>query len=255
MRWPAGRPVRSTRAVKPVSSRAAGPTTRRTSRNASVVSHSTTRRDGRSARLQTIARPRHDVADGGAVGSRRSRRIGPDDRGRRRASARSPPRPRERPGRVEGSRVVASIGLPAQRGREGRAGQGSPPRWWPAWPRGRWRRPSPPRPGRRSCPCACRRRAWPSLPVAIAKIVSPSPGVWTGEIARANPSWAICATLRAWTLVSVALVATTPMVVFSTGRAGDGAPGLPSAGSRARPRMPCRRRCARPPPRVRWRGR
>ncbi len=61
----------------------------------------------------------------------------------------------------------------------------------------------------------------------MAKIVSPSPGVWTGEIARAYPSWAICATLRACTLVSAALVATTPMVVFSTGRAARGRPTAP----------------------------
>ena len=39
--------------------------------------------------------------------------------------------------------------------------------------------------------------------------------VWTGEMARARPSWAICATLVACALVSLALVATTPMVVFS----------------------------------------
>src|SRR2546425_5509516 len=57
MRWPAGRSVNSTRAVKPVSSRAAGPTTRRASANESVVAYSTTIRAGRSVRLQTVARP------------------------------------------------------------------------------------------------------------------------------------------------------------------------------------------------------
>src|SRR3989442_1070408 len=57
MRWPAGRSVSSMRAVKPVSSRAAGPTTRRASANESVVAYSTTIRAGRSVRLQTVARP------------------------------------------------------------------------------------------------------------------------------------------------------------------------------------------------------
>src|SRR4029079_8579990 len=46
-----------TRAVKSVASRAAGPTTRRGALNASVVAYSTMSREGRSVRLQTIARP------------------------------------------------------------------------------------------------------------------------------------------------------------------------------------------------------
>src|SRR5207245_5946206 len=53
---PAGSPVRSTRAVKSLSARAAGPTTRDASRNESVVAHSTSSRAGRSVRLHTIAR-------------------------------------------------------------------------------------------------------------------------------------------------------------------------------------------------------
>jgi hypothetical protein len=52
------------------------------------------------------------------------------------------------------------------------------------------------------------------VPVASAKIVSPSPLVCEGTIARANPSCAIWATFLAWALVSFALVATTPSVVF-----------------------------------------
>src|SRR5215813_7339265 len=43
------------RAVKSLSTSAAGPMTRRTSWNASVVAYSTMRRAGRSVRLQTIA--------------------------------------------------------------------------------------------------------------------------------------------------------------------------------------------------------
>src|SRR5438034_907653 len=52
------------------------------------------------------------------------------------------------------------------------------------------------------------------VPVARAKTVSPSTGVWAGEIARARPSWAICATFVACALVRAAFVATTPIVVF-----------------------------------------
>src|SRR5262245_8421676 len=44
------------RAVKSLSARAAGPTTRAASRNESLVAHSTIRRAGRSVRLQTMAR-------------------------------------------------------------------------------------------------------------------------------------------------------------------------------------------------------
>ena len=58
-------------------------------------------------------------------------------------------------------------------------------------------------------------------PVASAKMVSPSPGVWLGVDARARsrraPSARPCV---ACVLVSVALVATTPSVVFSPSRAG-----------------------------------
>ncbi len=59
-----------------------------------------------------------------------------------------------------------------------------------------------------------------SLPVDLPatrterETVSPSNGMCTGRIARASPSWAICATFVAWDCVQVALVATTPMVVF-----------------------------------------
>src|SRR5438067_10608805 len=51
-------------------------------------------------------------------------------------------------------------------------------------------------------------------PVASEKIVSPSAGVWMGVMARAYPESAICATRLASAFVSLALVATTPMVVF-----------------------------------------
>ena len=56
MRWPGGKPDRSTRAVKSLASSAAGPTTRRTSLNDSVVAYSTIDRAARSVRLQTMAR-------------------------------------------------------------------------------------------------------------------------------------------------------------------------------------------------------
>ena len=80
--------------------------------------------------------------------------------------------------------------------------------------RGRWRRPSPRRRARRSY------RAFASparVPVASAKIASPSPDVCAGTMARAKPSCAICATFVACAFVRTALVATTPMVVFSSG--------------------------------------
>ena len=66
--------------------------------------------------------------------------------------------------------------------------------------------------------------------------MSPSPGVCTGEIARAYPSAAICAILLACTFVSRAFVATTPMVVFSPGRPVDwrGAPARSSLRASAR---------------------
>src|SRR5207245_5424671 len=57
MRWPAGRSVRSMRAVKPVSARASGPTIRGALANEAVVAYSTTIRAGRSVRLQTVVRP------------------------------------------------------------------------------------------------------------------------------------------------------------------------------------------------------
>ena len=56
MRWPGGSPDKSTRAVKSLTSSAAGPTTRRTSLNDSVVAYSTTNLEVRSVRLQTMAR-------------------------------------------------------------------------------------------------------------------------------------------------------------------------------------------------------
>ena len=56
MRWPGGNPDRSTRAVKSLTSSAAGPTTRRTSLNDSVVAYSTMNLEARSVRLQTMAR-------------------------------------------------------------------------------------------------------------------------------------------------------------------------------------------------------
>src|SRR5262249_54324790 len=56
MSCPAGKPVRSTRAVKSVSARAAGPVIRRALRNASFVANSTRSRAGRSVLLHTMAR-------------------------------------------------------------------------------------------------------------------------------------------------------------------------------------------------------
>ena len=61
-------------------------------------------------------------------------------------------------------------------------------------------------------------------------IASPSPRVWTGVSARAMPSCPPCATTKQPTLSSAALVATTPMVVFST--AG---PAPKTSGRRRRP--------------------
>ena len=82
MRCPSGSPVRSTRAVKPgVLGRGRARHAPRLRGSASVVSHSTTSRAGRSARLQTIARPRHHVAGGDAVRDRRTRACRPHDRG------------------------------------------------------------------------------------------------------------------------------------------------------------------------------
>src|SRR5947209_8495354 len=54
MRWSAGRPCRSTRAVKSESGDASGPATVRASFNDSVVAYSTLIRAGRSHRAQTI---------------------------------------------------------------------------------------------------------------------------------------------------------------------------------------------------------
>src|SRR5215467_10775856 len=56
MSCPAGKPVRSTRAVKSVLARAAGPVIRRALRNASFVANSTRSRAGRSVLLHTMAR-------------------------------------------------------------------------------------------------------------------------------------------------------------------------------------------------------
>ncbi len=55
-------------------------------------------------------------------------------------------------------------------------------------------------------------------------MVSPSPIVCDGTIARAKPSCAISAIFFAWALVSFALVATMPMVVFSPGRGLSSSP-------------------------------
>ena len=63
-----------------------------------------------------------------------------------------------------------------------------------------------------------------NAPVPIAKIVSPSFMVCAGTIARANPSCAISAILRACALVILALVAIRPSVVFSPGRCGGRRP-------------------------------
>ena len=52
-----------------------------------------------------------------------------------------------------------------------------------------------------------------TAPVATEKMMSPSPMVWTGTMARANPSWAIIATRLACAFSSRAFVATTPMVL------------------------------------------
>ncbi|KAG1436511.1 hypothetical protein G6F57_020633 [Rhizopus arrhizus] len=58
----------------------------------------------------------------------------------------------------------------------------------------------------------------PEVPVPSAKIVSPSIIVWMGLMVRASPSWAMPAIFCACALVSVASVATTPMVVAVPGR-------------------------------------
>ena len=69
-----------------------------------------------------------------------------------------------------------------------------------------------------SAPTRSRSAGCDSVPVASANAVSPSTGVCTGQIARAKPSCAICATFDACVLVSRAFVATTTSVVFSPGR-------------------------------------
>ena len=63
-----------------------------------------------------------------------------------------------------------------------------------------------------------------SCPVARAKIVSPSLSECAGRTARASPSWATAANLVHSALVSLALVATTPIVVFDEGRRSPGSP-------------------------------
>src|SRR5207237_7777551 len=71
MRCPAGRSVRTVRPVKSDGSISPGPRTRLALANASVVAYSTNMRDGRSARVQTIARPTPTspaVTPKGAVG-------------------------------------------------------------------------------------------------------------------------------------------------------------------------------------------
>ena len=73
--------------------------------------------------------------------------------------------------------------------------------------RGRW---PPPSTSAASAPTSSRSSgSRPRVPVASAKTVSPSAGVCTGQIARANPSCAICASFAACVFVSRALVATT----------------------------------------------
>ena len=52
------------------------------------------------------------------------------------------------------------------------------------------------------------------FPVAKTKTVSPSKGVWTGRMERANPSCAIIATPCACALLRLASVATTQRVVL-----------------------------------------
>ena len=51
-------------------------------------------------------------------------------------------------------------------------------------------------------------------PVAKAKTVSPSIGVWEGRVVRAIPSWAMAASRSAWSFVSAAFVATVTSVVL-----------------------------------------
>ena len=53
-------------------------------------------------------------------------------------------------------------------------------------------------------------------PVAMQKTRSPSIGVWTGQIARAKPSWAAIASRFACALVSTASVAMTAIVVLAS---------------------------------------
>src|SRR5262245_45199676 len=91
---PAGKPVRSTRAVKSLVSSASGPRTRTGSRKSSDKERSTISRDGRSARLQTMARspvtspiwipevacgrPRSDVMTAGAWPNAGSANVTPE---------------------------------------------------------------------------------------------------------------------------------------------------------------------------------
>ncbi len=99
-----------------------------------------------------------------------------------------------------------------------------------------WRRPR----ARRSYP---RRPAPARVPVASAKIASPSPEVCAGTIARARPSCAICAILVACVFVNAALVATTPIVVCCSG-SGARTACAECAARRGRRRAPCRPRFA-----------
>ena len=252
MRCPRGRPGEHGRAVKSDASSAAGPTMRRTSREADRWS-----------------RTRRPSAPGDRSGSRpRTDRV-PPRRRRRRAAwpaasrsdwtiAGAPPRERcagrKHAGRA-GERLseeVASIdrrrhvylnragtvpssradGTPAtrlalrdradDRVRHHFGGQRADrsSRFGARWPRRRSR-------ARRSC----RRR--PACGPARSR-------------ARSRRA-AICATFWACTLVSLALVATTPMVVFSPARGWARRSSAPIRSRIARRRRaPCRRRCARP---------
>ena len=67
-------------------------------------------------------------------------------------------------------------------------------------------------------------------PTEAATMASPSKVVWAGARARARPSWAPYATHRQAALSSVALVATTPIVVLAL-KAGEGSGTIATGGS------------------------
>ena len=200
------------------------PATRRTFAKRSVVAYSTNIRAGRSVRLQTTARPAPTSPAATPCGSAGRRSLGLDD-GRARARPASG-RPADSSGRGSGrsgppeerpsiDAAAPSLLEPRRHGVRDRAPPAARERRRPAWPRGRWRRPSPRRRARRSSRSSPRR---PSGRWRARRSCRRRRSCATARSRARSRRRAISATAVPATFVSFALVATTPMVVFSPAR-------------------------------------